>query len=69
MYQLILNVHPDEPPQCSQIEIMGFPFWTYGGLLVYDNSASTQLIDYNRMYPPYKPPSIFSQRYDVLDIS
>ncbi|KAL2290294.1 hypothetical protein FJTKL_00738 [Diaporthe vaccinii] len=47
MYQLILNVHPDEPPQCSLIEITGYPIWTYGGLLVQDKSESTELIDYN----------------------
>lgn len=52
MWQLILKVHPDEPPQCSQIEINGIPFWSYGGLLLQDKSEATQLIDYNRMYPP-----------------
>lgn len=42
---------------------MGYPFWTYGGLLVQDQSETTQLIDYDRMYTPYKstnpPPPLF----------
>jgi hypothetical protein len=53
MWQLILGVYPDQPPQCSQIEIMGVPFWTYGGLLLYDTSEATQRIDFDRMYIPY----------------
>lgn len=53
MWQLILGVHPDMPPQCSSIEIMGVPFWTYGGLLVDDGSEATQRIDFDRTYIPY----------------
>ncbi|KAH8778629.1 hypothetical protein F5883DRAFT_517472 [Diaporthe sp. PMI_573] len=51
MWQLILGVYPDQPPQCSQIEIMGVPFWTYGGLLLYDTSEATQRIDFDQFRP------------------
>ncbi|POS79059.1 hypothetical protein DHEL01_v202545 [Diaporthe helianthi] len=46
MWQLILGVYPDQPPRAAKIDIMSSPFWTYGGLLVLDQSESTQRIDF-----------------------
>lgn len=48
MWQLILGVHPDEPPQAVKIELPSSPFWTYGGMLIYDQSESTRRIDFDR---------------------
>lgn len=49
---------------------MGYPFWTYGGLLVQDQSETTQLIDYDRMYTPYKstnpPPFLLRTLYRIF---
>ncbi|KAG8163903.1 hypothetical protein KVR01_005821 [Diaporthe batatas] len=47
MWQLILGVYPDEPPQVVKLDLPNFPFWTYGGMLLFDQSESTQRIDFD----------------------